>query len=432
VSFSVDEATGILTIIRDATGLAAQSGTELTFIVDNLMNPVQPGSMGPIGIQTQTSNGSPISTSANVSTAAITCAGKFSVPPEIQLSNDQPAAESVATVTFTLCNPLPVDGKLRLTLPVGFSLDNIALGSYTGIDGGLDATVNGQVITFTRDGAGNILPSGTSIVLVIEGVLNPSEPSTGTFSLQTEDASGIVLGSADKVPGANIGDKPGDKRGWVVILAAVLSAMVLLCCCFGLILLCRRKKEEEAPYDGVVLRFQVQGHTNVATEEFRQLATELSTQRAVAVETLLVSGGVDRRMLNSRGFGFDQPLVRDATSPDAHLNLRVVLVLQNLYELERIIHKIEQKHAGWKPEQGFGLCGSPGVRINMKTGELVHPAIEFKDHTANLLSQSQPAVVAVARVLAYLESYASQHRPEEPKNKNPVQQNEVESELDQV
>lgn len=171
------------------------------------------------------------------------------------------------------------------------------------------------------------------------------------------------------------------------------------------------------------------------------MASELSTQRALAVQNFFINVGVDDRMLSSRGFGFDQPLVSDANSPDAHTNLRVVVVLQNLHQLDQVIQKIQQNHASWKPEQGFGICGSPDVRISMNTGELSHPTIEFKDHTAELLSECEPSVAAVARVLVYLESHAYHTGEREDLKKRfpslcapatPIEKEAVESELDKV
>lgn len=309
-----------------------------------------------------------------------------------------------------------------------FVLDShVEILNHTGIDGGLLVYLNESTLWFSRDGTGTEIPRGTDVVLVVEArPITPAPTPVPTASPTT--APTPVPTASTTVPDEH---KPKNKRDWIVIVAVMLTAMFIICCCFGMVLLCRRKKE---PYDGTVLKFQIQGHTNVAADEVRQLATELSTQRAAAVENFLVDGGVDRRILNSRGFGFDQPLVRDGTSPDAHINLRVVVVLQNLYELERIIQEIEQHNADWKPEQGFGICGSPDVRINMKTGELVHPAIEFKDHTADLISECAPAVAAVARVLVYLELHARRNADQRRnlKNKTPVQQPDIEKELDRL
>lgn len=456
VNFVIDETGGVLTITRDGTGSATKSGTKVTFVVDNLVNPAHVGSMGALSIQTQTSSGVPVNTALDISTSSITCGGKFSSPPKLQLSNTEVGENSAATITFTLCRPLPIDGTIKLGIPEDFILQGalrkgtstVTLGSHTGVDGGFTAKVNGNIISFTRDGTGSVISTGTSVTLLIENLVNPSEPgATGTFSVQTEDSTGEVLSSADGIPGSIIKAlKTGSiikaqksaNKDWVIILCSVLGFLLLLCCCCFALLFC---KKSASPSDNVVLKFQIQGHTNVAAEELRMMAIELSTQRALTVQNFFINGGVDDRMLSSRGFGFDQPLVPDANSPDAHTNLRVAVVLQNVHQLEQVIEKIQQNHTGWKPEQGFGICGSPDVQINMTTGELSHPTIEFKDHAAVLLSECEPSVAAIARVLVYLESHAyhTGHRDDLKKRSpslrapaTPVQKGAVESELDKV
>lgn len=72
------------------------------------------------------------------------------------------------------------------------------------------------------------------------------------------------------------------------------------------------------------LKLEVQGHTD--NKGSKAYNTKLSGQRAESVMKYLVSHGVDPSRLDSRGYGFDRPLVPNTSERNRALNRRVQFV----------------------------------------------------------------------------------------------------------
>ena len=99
------------------------------------------------------------------------------------------------TFTFTISNKIPYDGGIMITPPSSVTVStrtNATLRNATGVSGDAVVNVTGNVILVSSLGVSDI-QSGTIIVLVIDGILNPpTNADTGTFKFDTYADSGFL------------------------------------------------------------------------------------------------------------------------------------------------------------------------------------------------------------------------------------------------
>ena len=123
-------------------------------------------------------------------------------PATLTSTNVEPASliqdrvENV-TVSFITVNPIPANGKIVVTFPSGFGLSS---GSTTTVssenfDGGTNAlSINGQVITITRDNLGTEIGASSGVSVVLTNIKNPSDlGSTGTYSIKTATSGDATI-----------------------------------------------------------------------------------------------------------------------------------------------------------------------------------------------------------------------------------------------
>lgn len=111
------------------------------------------------------------------------------------------AAKGNVSVTFTMANPIPANGDIQITFPTtlgsGFDLSGIGSSdvSEASSNGGtLTASVSSNVLTIT---CGSAINAETAMNLTIQNVRNPpSDGSTGTYSLKSQDANDYQIDSA--------------------------------------------------------------------------------------------------------------------------------------------------------------------------------------------------------------------------------------------
>ena len=101
------------------------------------------------------------------------------------------------TVTFTLANPLPADGKVVIIFPSGLALSSGAttdIGAVgTSFDGSESVTVSSQTVTVTRSG-GTEVTAGSAVSLELTNVKNPTTAgSTGTYTIRTTNSSDTAI-----------------------------------------------------------------------------------------------------------------------------------------------------------------------------------------------------------------------------------------------
>ena len=83
------------------------------------------------------------------------------------LADSLVSASTTATITFTICKPLPADGKVSIDFPTGFDVSGAAVDSATGMDGGTSVAVTGDDVVVARDGTGAAVASGTKVTVVL-------------------------------------------------------------------------------------------------------------------------------------------------------------------------------------------------------------------------------------------------------------------------
>merc|ERR1712072_97149 len=112
-------------------------------------------------------------------------------------------ASGNATVAFTMESSLPKDGKVVVTFPAGFDLATAApaASSAADINGTFVTTVDGQVVTITRQDDGTDTAAGAITDLTLSNIKNPGEVGdTGTFIITTKDASDNTIDTVNTVP----------------------------------------------------------------------------------------------------------------------------------------------------------------------------------------------------------------------------------------
>ena len=116
----------------------------------------------------------------------------------VTLTPSTSAAEVVEdqTFVFVTTNPIPIDGKIVLTFPTGFTVSS---GSATTLvsenfSGTASVTnISGQAVTITRAG-GNILAAGSWVTLIFNNVKNPVAATiTGTYQIKTTISGGTTI-----------------------------------------------------------------------------------------------------------------------------------------------------------------------------------------------------------------------------------------------
>ena len=108
-------------------------------------------------------------------------------------------AKSVGTVavSFTISSPLPAGSSVVVSFPSGFVLSSGAATGITGEEADFEratVSVSGQSVTIARSRNSPTLNAGSTIRLKLTNIENPGESgSTGSYSIRTTDASGIII-----------------------------------------------------------------------------------------------------------------------------------------------------------------------------------------------------------------------------------------------
>ncbi|MCU1378773.1 MAG: hypothetical protein JWN29_1756, partial [Acidimicrobiales bacterium] len=174
----------VVTLTR-TTGASVSAGTVVTFSLTNVRNPTVTGITSTFSIVTRTSGGVLIDAA---SPAAVTIA-----PGALTLTDVQPASMAVGavglvTVTMTLADPLPSDGRLRVTFPANFTFDvggfTTATSTAAVLDGTLTTQISGQIVTLVRAGGADV-PAGSTVSLTLSRIRNPVTPALTTATTNT-------------------------------------------------------------------------------------------------------------------------------------------------------------------------------------------------------------------------------------------------------
>ena len=111
-----------------------------------------------------------------------------------------------ASVSLDSTLDLPIDGKIEVVFPSGFTISGVSTATnLTGIDGTFTIVPSGSTVTLTRNGDGTVLTGGTTASFRLNSVVNPLPiGTTGSFGLTTKNAANVTLSSISTVPGVTI------------------------------------------------------------------------------------------------------------------------------------------------------------------------------------------------------------------------------------
>lgn len=136
------------------------------------------------------------------------------IPPNVLTSTDMEpesltaGSTGTATISFTNINPIPSNGKIKVTFPtisfsateadMNYDLSAVTTATCSTMDGSFGVAVSGQVVTITRSG-GTSEPAGAQ-TCTFGPVTNPhASGSTGTYGIKTTDASDVTIDEEDTV-----------------------------------------------------------------------------------------------------------------------------------------------------------------------------------------------------------------------------------------
>ncbi|CAN0444255.1 unnamed protein product, partial [Scytosiphon promiscuus] len=137
--------------------------------------------------------------------------GVFAERPRVTLGSYIAGAEGSANISFTISNPLPIDGHVVIKFPSNFTSINVTAVTATGVDGGFNASVGGDgyTVDIHRDGAGTEVKAGTSItVTVVDGVKNQLfEGSSDVFPVVKTTLKDSTVSIDEASSGVNSDDR---------------------------------------------------------------------------------------------------------------------------------------------------------------------------------------------------------------------------------
>lgn len=173
-------------------GTAQGSGAAESCTIGGVINPQVSGSTGVYGIETFLNDGT-TSVDVDAAVAADTITAAALTSTNVAPGTTTVGTTNTATVSFTTVNPIPADGKVKVTFGAGFVVsgaNNFTCSTLTG--GSVATTISTQTVILTRTG-GDIEAAGAQ-TCTIAGIINPvTAGSTGTYTISTTNTSDAVI-----------------------------------------------------------------------------------------------------------------------------------------------------------------------------------------------------------------------------------------------
>ena len=171
---------------------------ELTFTLPGVGNPILTGSSGTVAVAT-TTGGLPADIETGTAPAVTLVKGVLTATSVTLSSPAAGDATGDVTVGFTTVNPIPVNGKVKITFPDGFDVSGVpsnvvldASASTPGVNG--TASADGHVVTVVM--SGGAWPAGAKTITLTQIKNPPVSGTTGDFPIVTTDSSNIVIDGA--------------------------------------------------------------------------------------------------------------------------------------------------------------------------------------------------------------------------------------------
>lgn len=133
-------------------------------------------------------------------------------------TNNVAGAGTIYTVSFTVQNALPANGKIVLSFPPGFDVSGVEVAYSNDVDGGFRVNVNAQAVTVTRDGTGtSVGATNGNVSIKIGPVVNHATAgSSYNLDVATQDNAGTPI---DTGTSASFNLVPGKPSGTVTLMA---------------------------------------------------------------------------------------------------------------------------------------------------------------------------------------------------------------------
>ena len=180
----------VLTITRQNDGTAQTAAAE-SCTLGAVINPQVSGTTGTFTIQTTDS--SDVELDVNAAVAGVTITAGVLTSTNVEPATLVAGASGTTTVSFTTANPIPSDGKIKVTFGSGYNVSGAAGASCSGtMDGSYATSVSGQVVTITRSAGTS--QSAAAETCTIGTIVNPGvSGSTGTYTITTTNSSDVTI-----------------------------------------------------------------------------------------------------------------------------------------------------------------------------------------------------------------------------------------------
>lgn len=183
------------------SGGTSQSAAAETCLMSNIKNPVVSGPTGTYSLKTTSS--ADVVIDQDLAVPSDTLAPGTLPFSKILLTNPVANALEKVYVFFQTSNPIPSDGKIKITFPSGFDLSQAQGATCYTMDGTVAASSSGQVLTLTR--SGGTAQSADFELCGVDNVKNPPQAGeTGSFTIETVTASGVLIDQKANVAGEKI------------------------------------------------------------------------------------------------------------------------------------------------------------------------------------------------------------------------------------
>lgn len=168
-SFATTHAGNVLILTR--SGGNPSSVGDQTCIISNVTNPPTAGSTGVYSIRTLTAALLEIDRNLAVSSDTIVNSSGVMHAVSVDLAASEAGASGTVTIDFTTANPIPNDGRIKVTFPSGYDVSGASGGTCSTMNGDFATSVNGQSVFLTRSN-GTSEPFGPQ-TCTIDNIKNP-------------------------------------------------------------------------------------------------------------------------------------------------------------------------------------------------------------------------------------------------------------------
>lgn len=158
--------------------------TDVIFRIFGVKAPAVAGLTGTYELKTMTVAGVAIDVDLDVESSDI---APGVLAAQLDMNPPQAGFEGVATLTLVVTNEIPTENtgfELEFPPSVTFA-DQVTAVALSGLNGTLSPAVSGSVLSLTLANMGFAVPMGSTVVLSVSGIINPSFAGTVLYTVRT-------------------------------------------------------------------------------------------------------------------------------------------------------------------------------------------------------------------------------------------------------